>query len=105
MRDEIILRRKWLDAWPGTYSLIEPSIGSTPGFPDCVAEYEGLLGLVEFKVEKDGAIILEATQRLWLLDHIENNKRIALVALNSKGFFTVPAILVVKKGKIGRAHV
>lgn len=99
MRDEIALRKRWISAWPGSVSLIEPTIGSTPGFPDAFCMCRKEAGLVEFKVIDDDCVFeLEPSQRLWLIENIPHYRRVIIVCMNEGGFYSVPAPLIVERG-------
>lgn len=99
LRQEILLRKLWLKAWPGTASLIEPTNGSTPGFPDAFVSHKGLSGLIEFKVAlPDHSVLLEASQRLWLLEREEDRPPVAIVALREDCFWTFSPWPQVTKG-------
>lgn len=87
MRDEIALRKNWLDAWPCPFTLIEPGIGSTPGCPDGHFSLAHRDGFIEFKVVKEGGtVLLEPSQRLWMLERSEVKPPLALVALHPGGW-------------------
>ena len=105
MRPEIELRSSWLNIWPGEVSLIEPSKGSTPGFPDAFAASNGHAGLIEFKaLDSDCHFLLEPSQRLWLLKNLPYYPRVAIVCLDREGFYTVPARAFTQKGMGLRHH-
>jgi hypothetical protein len=98
-RPELSLRSHWLKAWPGKASRIEPSIGSTPGFPDIWACHKGSAGLIEFKaLDEEAHVTLEPSQRLWLIENIPHYDRVLIVTLSEQGCYLLPAPPLVHKG-------
>lgn len=80
-------------------SRIEPSLGSTPGFPDIWASYKGVAGLVEFKaLDEEAHFTLEPSQRLWLIENIPHYSRVLIVTLSDRGCYLLPASPLVRKG-------
>jgi hypothetical protein len=100
LRDEIVLRQKWLEDWPGHATLIEPTIGSTAGAPDASLVAKSFEpGWVEFKaLDPDGLFKMEPSQRLWMRDFIRSSSRCAIVAMDNLGFFTIPIWEVLRLG-------
>ena len=100
MRDELLLRPKWLEKWPGFASLIEPSIGSTSGVPDVhlVAD-EFLPGWVEFKAlegEDSNLFKIRPEQKAWMRDYLPFDKRVALCLMDKKGWCLLPVSDIVQ---------
>jgi hypothetical protein len=88
MRDEILLRPKWLAAWPGQYTLIEPSIGSTAGAPDAfLVSCDFPPGWVEFKaLDEFGMFHLRPAQRSWAREFLSYSSRVALCVMDKTGW-------------------
>jgi hypothetical protein len=66
-RDEIRLRKRFLEAWPGHVTLVEPgTFGATPGAPDASLACATSRPWVEFKVaDAQGFFKLERAQPGW----------------------------------------
>ena len=96
-RPEITLRKPWLRAWPGQVSLVEPSLGSTPGVPDTWVSYHGerlhLEGWVEFKLrEPNGSFQIRPKQRLWHREYLDGGGHCAaFCVVSDKGFCLIPS--------------
>ena len=106
-REEIERRKKWLAYWEGAPpSRIEPSIGSTPGFPDCFLAWWGENGLVEFKaLDGSGCFTFEPSQRLWMVENYEHcSIGIALCLLDHDGFWLLPASSYRALVEVGLTH-
>lgn len=92
MRDELLLRPRWLREWPGHFSLIEFGLGSSSGVPDAHLVAKGFPpGWVEFKaVNGEGLFKLRPQQRLWTREFLPYCSRVACVVLSDLGWWTFP---------------
>lgn len=103
-REEIELRKLWLDHWPGHITLVEHSFGSTPGTPDAFAAYYGsgllhpVASWVEFKVaDEKGCFELTSHQPIWHRAYNRFASNAFFVVMDREGFWTLPSSLVMDK--------
>jgi hypothetical protein len=97
-RDETERRRDWLRLWPGWHTLIEPTIGSTPGAPDVhlvSSDPPFPPGWVEFKaLDGSGLFQMRREQVFWARNYCAFDRRAALVVLGRDNWWAIPLLSI-----------